>query len=396
MTFEIRRLTADDAVPAFELGATAFGYVGRPMPDPPNHVRPGRVGWGAFTAGGSLVAKALDLDFSHWFGGRLVPGSGVAGVAVAPEVRGQGTASALLRHLLTAARDRGAAISTLFDTTPVPYRRSGWEEIGALQTWTLPTSALAGLRAASDHTTRAATEADVPAMLDAYRRVARAGNGVVDRNTPMFDATPAAVIAEHHGASVVLDADGAVQGYCTWNRDGGYGREGRLIVEEMIALTGVAATTMLAMFGTWASVAPNLLITVPADDPFFYLAPVRVESIEIRRPWMLRVIDAAAAVAARGWPEFANGTVDLAIEDTVCPWNDGSFRLTLRNGVGALTPGGDGRVTLGPRGLAAIFAGGGSVDVMRRSGLLTGGDASDDALLQAAMSGPPPTLRDYF
>ncbi len=394
MTFEIRRLTADDAQAMFDLGANAFGPANRVM-QPLPQVPSGRVGWGVFTGGESLVAKALDLDFSHWFGGRLVPGSGVAGVAVAPEVRGQGVASMLLRHLLTAARDRGAAISALYDTTPVPYRRAGWEEIGALTTWTLPTSALAGLRPAVDHTTRAATEADVPAILDAYRRVARAANGVVDRNPPMFDETPAAVIAEHHGTSVVIDADGALQGYCTWNRDGGYGREGRLIIEELIVLTAAAATTLLAMFGTWTSVAPNLLITVPPQDPFFYLAPVRVDSIEIRRPWMLRVIDAGAAFAARGWPEFAKGTVDLAIDDTVCPWNAGSFRLTFRDGEGGLEPGGDGRVRIGARGLAAVFAGG-SLDVMRRSGLLTGGDARDDALLQAAMAGPAPTLRDYF
>ena len=48
------------------------------------------------------------------------------------------------------------------------------------------------------------------------------------------------------------------------------------------------------------------------------------------------------------------------------------------------------------RGLAVLYAGAASPAVLRRAGLLTGGDDVSDAFLQAATAGPVPALLDYF
>jgi Acetyltransferase (GNAT) domain len=55
-----------------------------------------------------------------------VPTSGVAGVVVTPELRGTGLARKLLTTLLAAARDRGAVISTLFNTVAAPSAPTAW------------------------------------------------------------------------------------------------------------------------------------------------------------------------------------------------------------------------------------------------------------------------------
>lgn len=70
---------------------------------------------------------------------------------------------------------------------------------------------------------------------------------------------------------------------------------------------------------------------------------------------MLRVLDAAGAVAARGWPRHVAGSVDLWLDDDVCPWNAGPHRLSLEGGTGRLDPGGDGSVRLTARGLAVLL-----------------------------------------
>ena len=108
------------------------------------------------------------------------------------------------------------------------------------------------------------------------------------------------------------------------------------------------------------------------------------------------MLDAASAVAARGWPPLLDGSVDLDLEDGLCPWNAGPYRLVLSAGEGRLEPGGNGAVRVGPRGLALLYAGAASPGVLRRAGLLAGGDAATDAFLAAAVAGPPPTLLDYF
>jgi predicted acetyltransferase len=393
VTYEIRLLTPDDAPASYRLGSTAFGYADQPMP--PVTPRPGRITWGVFI-GDDLVAKAVDRDQSHWFGGRLVPATGVAGVAVAPEQRGHGISTILLTHLMTQARERGAVIGTLFDTTAWPYRRVGWEEIGVRRRIAVPTLALAGLRTPTGLSVRAATESDVPRMLELYRDAARAGTAIMDRAAPIEDTTPSVVLAESHGTTVVIDADGAVAGFCSWDRADGYHSGGTLSVDDLIATTPAALTALLAVIGGWANVAPTAILHLPPQDPAFLVAALAHAPTHDQDPWMLRVIDAPAAIAARGWNPYVRGAIDLAIDDPTCPWNTGPFTLTLNDGIGRLEPGGRGDVSVGPRGLALLYAGATAPDVLRRAGLLTSGDASGDAFLQAAAAGPRPTLRDYF
>src|SRR5256885_9520031 len=64
-----------------------------------------------------LVAMGTVLGLGQFFGGRAVPMGGVASVAVAPEHRGRGYASAIVQAMLPAMRARGEAIATLSPAT---------------------------------------------------------------------------------------------------------------------------------------------------------------------------------------------------------------------------------------------------------------------------------------
>src|SRR5512139_1597108 len=154
---------------AWELGSTTFGYRDREMPENWSADTPGRHTLGVFDQDGGLVAKAVDREQAQWFGGRLVPTSGVAGVAVAAHQRRGGLGRLVLTHLLAQARERGAAISTLYPTTPFPYRALGWEEVGSLTYTAFPATAFTHVRPAEGFSLRPATEADVPAIQSLYR-----------------------------------------------------------------------------------------------------------------------------------------------------------------------------------------------------------------------------------
>lgn len=394
MTYELRRLGVEDLPAAWEMSRLAFGGENQP-PAAWLTDRPGRQTWGAFDGAGRLVAKATDREQGHWFGGRLVPASGIAGVAVVPELRGAGLARQVLTRLLHSARERGAAISTLFRTTPVPYRRLGWEQVGSLSWTALPAASLAALRKPEQMTLRPARAADVPAVLEVYRSLARSGNGLMERSAPLFDTSAEAVIAGHDGFTLAVGPEGHVDGYASWDRGPGYDSSGRLSVPDLIGLTAPATTALLAMLASWASVTPTLHLRLPEADPVRLQAAMTGARIESDNPWMIRLLDAPAAVAARGWPSHLDGSVDIVVLDDECPWNAGPHRLTVSCGSGRLEPGGRGNVRFTSRGIAAWYSGAGGSAVLRRAGLLDGDD-SRDGFLESLTGGPAPALLDYF
>jgi predicted acetyltransferase len=391
MAYEIRALTVDDLPASWELTRIAFGG-DREAPPGWLGERPGRVTWGAFDEGGRLVAKVMDRDQAHWFGGRLVPASGLAGVVTVPELRRAGLGRTVLTRTLHAARERGAAIATLFRTSPVPYRRVDCEEVGALTWMTMPASALLGVARPDGVTLRPATSGDLEAVEEIYRTVARTSAGMLERSGPLYAASDP--LSGFDGVTLAV-RDGRVEGYATWDRKPGYDASGRIDVFDLIGLTPDATSALLAMLGSWADVAPTIGLRLPDGDAAPLLASFTGTAVESRDPWMLRVLDAPAAVAARGWPPHLSGSVDLELDDAVCPWNSGSWRLVLEGGEGWLEPGGSGAVRMTMRGLAVLYAGGATPAVLRRAGLLAG-DESADAFLAAASAGPPPALLDYF
>lgn len=391
---ETRLLTPADTDPAWQLSRLAFGGTDAAPPSGYSGDRPGRRSWGTFDDG-RLVAKAVDREQHQLFGGRSVPTAGIAGVVVVPEHRGTGVGRSLLTHVLGAARERGAVLSSLFRTTPVPYRRLGFEQVGVLRWTALATAALAGLRTPAGTTLRAATPADVPRLLEIRTEIARAGTGATHRTGTLHERTPEAELALRDGTTLAVDDEGNVQGFTSWRRGPGYDAGAVLTVDDLLALTPDATTALLANLGSWVQVAPTLHLRLPDPDPAVLLGAFTHATVLSEDPWMLRVLDAPGAVAARGWPEHLLASVDLELVDDVCPWNAGAWRLELDGGGATLRPGGTGAVRLEPRGVSAWYAGTAPA-VLRRSGLLTGGTAAERALLGAATAGPPTSLLDYF
>jgi predicted acetyltransferase len=389
-SFEIRPLTEQELPAAVEMNRIAFGGLRRPAeeleaPKP----QPGAVDWGLFD-GGRLVAKANDREQQHWFGGRPVPASGFGGVAAAPEWRGGGVAGQLLTRVLAEARARGAAINTLYRTVPGVYRRLGWEDSGVTAWSTYPTIALAGLRIPAGMSVRPATAADLPTIGALYRQSAEEGNGLLERSAPWYTDT----LERNDGVTMAIGPDGAVEGYARWERGTGYSTGARLTVSELLARTGPAVTALLANLASWGEALPTLAICLPQGDPVSWAMPVD-GTVSSLHPWMLRIIDAAAAVAARGWPRHLTGSVDLEIADEVCPWNAGRRRLIVEDGRARLEPGGSGSLQVSARGLALLYAGGTQTAALRRASLVAG-DSGADAFLDAATAGPTPALLDAF
>ncbi|MET8282031.1 GNAT family N-acetyltransferase [Micromonospora sp. NPDC005174] len=391
----VRELTTDDLDAAWELGRLAFGSDAQRSPHTTVEV-PGLTRYGAFDDGGRLVGKAVDLHHDQWWSGRAVAAADVAGVAVAPEARGRGVARALLTALLAGARERGAAISALYPTVAAPYRACGWETGGVLRTVDLATAALPRHRPASHLSVRAGTLADLSAVADLYERVARHRNGMLTRRGELFDFFAADAKLPGDGLTLV-EADGDLVGYATWQRGRGYGADSVLTVDEALATTAEAARELVGVLGSWASVAPTVRLCPLDGDAVSTVLPLEAARDHERDLWMHRPVDVARAVSARGWPVHTRGVVDFRLTDPLADWNTGTWRLAVADGTAELTRvDGEADLRLDIRGFALLYAGAARAHAVAQAGLLHHAPAVDPAVLDLLAAGGPAQLLDYF
>lgn len=383
-TLELRDLSVDDLDDLIRVRIRSFG----PMPADRDRWRAEATKYvearrylGVY-ADGSLVAGSRVFDFSQWWHGRLVPMAGVAGVVVAPEHRGRGAASLLMRGVLDRAAEFGTPLAALYPAAAAVYRKVGYEFVGARHRFTFTTSALRGLDAGGVRVRRATP--DDAATLVSLATEARARSR--ESGPIRWPESDVRETLEDENTFAYLTDDGFVV----------YGWHGRdLRVEELVAGSPETARALLATVASGASIAKRVEVFAAPDDALHLLAPEEaLHDLHVER-WMLRLVDAPAAIAARGFPAGIEADQLLRIEDPDRSVNTGTWRLRVKDGTGSLTPDEGEAPTVGARGLAALYAGL-PVGALRMSGLLTGGDADSDAALESTFAGPTAYLLDYF
>ena len=384
---KVRPLTDDDAESVGRLSQLTYGWLGGDLPT----ALDGQVYVGVDGPDGRLHGMARLRSYEQYWGGRAVPMGGVAAVAVHPDARGRGLARAMMRALLELMVEAGQPISSLFPTAAGIYRPLGWEVVGSQDSTVLPTSLLTRARSQDSRpvAVRAAGPGDVSSIAAMYDERGAATNGLLSRVGPEFPDGPLGVLG-HDMVALAEDGQGEPVGYATYSRGKGYRADSQLKVWELVARTGGAAAALTRSIGSWDSVAPTVSWRGPTDE-LARLLPVSLPPATAVQPWMLRVVDAPAAVAARGYACDTDASFELV--DPVRTANSGSWRLTVREGQGVLE-----RTTetalprLHVHGLALLYSGRADVAGVLRAGLL------DRPLpgLDQALAGPNPEIFDYF
>jgi predicted acetyltransferase len=340
---------------------------------------------------GRLVATCGVLGMGQWFGGRSVPMGGVRAVATRVEHRGRGFATRAVAAGLAAMCARGEAVSVLYPQVVRSYRALGWEIAGTLLFRQVPPRALAAL-GRPGVPVRRATEADRPIVRACYARVASETNGFVDREHGrwpwLFDR-----LADEHW--LVAGDDG----YVVYRHvdPPPAGPEGfRIFVLDLLATTPAALRALWATLGDASSVVPTIYFRCGPTDPLPALLDGLDVTITRERHWMLRLVDAPAAVQARGFPPGVHAQVPLEIGDDVCPSNAGRWTLVVADGRGHLERGGTGSVQLGIGALSALYSGWATTGLLARSGRLAGGSDAERVALDCVFAGPLPWMLDEF
>lgn len=338
-------------------------------------------------AAGQPVGGLAILPMGQWFGGERVPMAGIGSLGIAPEWRGRGAASTLLRGVLTELHDGGVALATLYPSTLPVYRKAGFEQAGSTLTNEL-TLANINLRAPLDL---------VPIATDEWPTLARTRdpwasqqNGAVDRIPFLWRKIVAPYGQETHAYQIVRGD--RPEGHIIYTQGD---RNAPLQVLDWCALGREAGLTLLAFLaGDRAMVATATLRAAP-DDPLLYLLPEKCSTIKRAQTWLLRIVDVAGALRARGYPPALTAEVEFAVEDDLLPANNGNFVLRIADRRGEVARGGTGRVRLDVRALASLYTGYLTAGQLASIGALDG-PPEDLALVSLVFAGARPRLVDAY
>jgi predicted acetyltransferase len=388
MTIEFGSLRGEDDLVA--LG----GILGWSFGFDPSDARPwleqgGLVNVRIARRGDRVVGGLLEIPMGQWFGGRSVPMLGLAGVGVAPEARGEGTALGLVLDTLRAARRRGLFVSTLYPATLTLYRAAGYELAGSRYRITAALSDLPTVRGELD--VSPLEPADAPEVEALYRRIASERPGYLDRGPYVWQRARASRKEAYRG--FVIHGAGGIEGY-TYLSQRGPDDQRELVVHDLVTATAGALRRFTAFFADHRSTVKFLSLRTSALEPLVVCAPERVFRLELAERWMLRILDVEGALTARGYPPI-DATVDFELSDRTLPDNAGRYRLEVTNGRARVTPGGSGAVALDERALASLYTGFLSPAALVAAGRLEGEPAAL-ARLALLFAGAPPAMPDYF
>ncbi len=347
---------------------------------------------------GRVVGHLAVWPFAQAVGGRVVPMGGVAGVAVASDRRGRGTGSALLAAGLDHLADHGFVVSTLYPSLPLPYRRWGWEVAGDLVRRSMLVRDLLVLPD---------PPADVdlrPFDMDDLAAV-RAIHNEVTRHEPGGLVAPEVWLArafrpdpDEPEIATVAVRDGEVVGasLATKSATEAPGMAFDLDVPRLFGRDRGVELALWRQLALHHSVAERVTFASrPAEPLLFELPHALPPPHPSSHVWMTRLVDAPAAVAARGWPAV-DAEVALTVHDERRPANDGAFVLESHGGEAALSAGGAGTVHVDVGALSAMWTGYATPHALAHAGRLRGADASRLDVLSTLFAAPSPFLRDYF
>lgn len=399
MSFDIRQpASADEAEQSRRLGQEAFGMPAAAPSEPAQLSSPGAVDLAAFD-GPVMAARLTDRDYDSWFGGRLVPTSGIGGVTVAMEYRGRGLLTPMFERLFATVAERGAVISTLYPSASAIYRRLGYEVIGTAETAKVPLAALGRIRRPAGVSTRRATASDIPEVRAVYDIWAAAQNGPLSRRGVSFPTTDQELIKEFTGITIAESA-GRVVGYASWQRGSSWGADAVLGVSDLLATSADGYRALLADLGSFGGILGQLAISTSGLDLVRHLLPTSDWQAGQCDPYMLKIIDVSGALTARGYPAALSVSLDFAVAGDPITGTDGRYRLRIADGRGHCERIGsaeatDDLPTFTPNGLAVAYAGAQSTAGLRTVGGLTGPDRDDESW-SLAFGGRPVRIHDHF
>ncbi|MCK9487157.1 MAG: GNAT family N-acetyltransferase [Dehalococcoidia bacterium] len=301
------------------------------------------------------IASTLGAhDWRTRVNGRSVPTACVTTVGTMPEFRRQGYQRLVMARSLEWHREAGQPLAMLWASFGAIYQRYGYGLASAHTMYTFDPRFVAlrdpdppsqdgyAVRLVDAATHRPLVERLYEAYI-APRTLA------IERDSVHWEVYWHWEVARRKDrtkyVAIAYDGEAAPQGFLIYStaEDMGApfqpGPDQSMEVEQFIPLTLEAHRAMWNYIRSHDLVRQVKLGFVPEDDP---TVDMLLEPRELQRRtgdgmW-LRIVDVAAALEARGYETDARGSVTIAVRDDLCPWNTGTYRLSVEGGQATVRP----------------------------------------------------------
>lgn len=288
-----------------------------------------------------MIAAAGAFPFNLSVPGALIPAGGVTMVGVLPSHRRRGVLTKLMQHQLRDLHERGESVAVLWASESAIYPRFGY----GLASWH------GSIDIERDRTSfvrdpgpigrcRMIELADAAKVAPGiHEEVLRSRPGMFERTADWWERRVLNDPPERRRGwgpkwCVVWEDGGVAAAYAIYRTknswDDGF-PSGKVQVVEALA-TSVEGTREIwrYLFGL------DLMSRVqgyflPADHPLLHMLaqPDRLR-FRLGAALWLRVIDVASALRGRRYDR--EGSFTFALADDVCPWNEGTWRVTVEAG----------------------------------------------------------------
>jgi predicted acetyltransferase len=354
------------------------------------------------------IGTLMRIPMGQHFGGRSVPMTGIAGVAVAPEARGGGLALGMMRAAIRAIADE-TPLSALYASTQSLYRQAGFEQGGQRVQTTVPLSTI-NVRERAGQLVQL-TDAHKPAVKACYARFAPSFDGPLDRGPYVWGRIESYHGESYEGFGVLApggnpaDPASPLDGYVYINQRRkptvAFSKHDIYVSDVAFATPG-AGRRILGFLSDFAMVADAVTFNGPAHHPLLAFMPLQLYTTFSKEVWMVRICDFKRAIELRGWPRSTGATATVSVSDDLVDRNNGVWEIAIADGVGrakrvSADPGaGPADIVAGDiRGFVPLYTGLMSPAQARLAGFVTGSDRAIDSAGAIFRAGAPWTS-DFF
>jgi predicted acetyltransferase len=311
---------------------------------------------------GAILAHAFLFSLRAWFGARLVPVGGIASVGVAPEARRRGVGTALMEHLHAVSLARGDAIAVLY-----PFRQAFYGRLGyaATSTYRRMRVSPASVPWTPELGARPATGADREAMKASWKDAAARHSGMLDRSERLWESR----WTDHATTWLVVEGGSRIEGYLSWTVQQREPHAAtKLVVRELVATTDAAMRSLWGLIGAQRGQVAEAHVDVARDHPIeqalvdadegrFGDAHVEHALGEVVAGPMIRILDVARALEARGYGVEGHLSLSTGAEDLQLSVRDGKGQVATKSSLSQREEHNGPHVQVPPGALAALAFG---------------------------------------
>ena len=244
---------------------------------------------------GRPIAGLGLIPMGHWFGGASVRTAGVTAVGVAPEHRGSGVGLFMMRRALEELQAAGTPLSSLYRATDAFYRRAGYERASTRTIYEISPAAI-GIRDYALDVVPIGLEHE-PELRRLYADRGRVSSGQIDRHEFTW------VMLHHHEKRnpyrYLVTRGGRAEGYVAFAQAG---RDDPIVVTDICAGTPEAGRRLWTLLADHRTMVEKIRWSGAPNDGLAFLLPEQSYTVHRRLNLMLRIVDVAKALAARGYP----------------------------------------------------------------------------------------------